>query len=260
MQEYRDENMNNLKNVLKIFLSIRTSIWLMLVLLVLLFYGAVVMPLKEEFLMLHTTPLFQWLLENPPEITWWLWGAIAVASLLAVNTILCSIESFIKKRSARHWLLLIAPQIIHVGFLFMLLAHLLSSFGGFKGTTFVFRGTVLQLPNGQDVVFDDITIDRDESGYISDWSAHIRYFKNGRHLASDVILPNDPSFQGGLGIYIKTVQMRPFPAALIEVSREPGAIWALVGGVCFLIGMITLLVLKIKKEDEWNFVDNRNDV
>jgi hypothetical protein len=244
--------MNILKNILKIFLSIRTSIWLMLVMLFLLFYGAFVMPLKEEFLMLHTTPLFQWLLENPPAITWWLWGAIVVASLLAVNTLLCSIESLIKRRSARHWLLFISPQIIHIGILFMLLAHLLSSFGGFKGTTFVYRGTVLQLPNGQDVVFDDITIDRDESGYISDWSAHIRYFRNGRHLTSDVILPNDPSFQEGFGIYIKTVQMRPFPAALIEVSREPGAIWALVGGIFFLAGMMTLLILKIKKEEQFN--------
>jgi hypothetical protein len=182
--------MNILKNILKIFLSIRTSIWLLLVLLFLLFYGAFVMPLKEEFLMLHTTPLFQWLLENPLAITWWLWGAIVIASLLTVNTLLCSIESVIKRRSARHWLLFIAPQIIHIGFLFILLAHLLSSYGSFKGTTFVFRGTMLQLPNGQDVVFDDITVDRDESGYITDWSAHIRYFRNvlsgrTRHLYQD---------------------------------------------------------------------------
>jgi len=240
--------MNILKNILKIFFSIRTSIWLLLVLLSLLFYGAFIMPLNEAFLMLHTTPLFQWLLENPLAITWWLWGAIVGVWFLTLNTLLCSIESLIKRRSARHWLLFIAPQIIHLGFLFMLLAHLLSSYGSFKGTTFVFRGTMLQLPNGQDVVFDDITVARDESGYVSDWSAHIRYFKNGRHLASDVILPNDPSFQEGIGIYIKTVQLRPFPSALIEVSREPGAIWALVGGICFLGGMIILLILKIRRE------------
>ena len=207
------------------------------------------MPLKDEFLMLHTTPLFQWLLENPLTITWWIWGAIVVVSLLTVNTLLCSIDSLVKRRSARHWLLVIAPQIIHIGFLFILLAHLLSSYGSFKGTTFVFSGTMLKLPNGLDVVFDDIHIDTDQSGYISDWSARIRYFKDGRHLTSDVILPNDPSFQDGLGIYIKTVRMKPFPAALIEVSREPGAFCALVGSICFLVGMITLLILKIKKEE-----------
>jgi hypothetical protein len=145
-------------------------------------------------------------------------------------------------------LLLIAPQIIHAGFLFLLLAHLMSSYGSFQGTTFVFHGTMLQLPNGLVVVFDEIHIDRDQTGFISGWSANIRYFREGRHVTSDVIQPNDPSFQDGLGLYIKTVQMRPFPAALIEVSREPGAIWALVGGVCFLGGMVILLIMKIRRE------------
>lgn len=64
-----------------------------------------------------------------------------------------------------------------------------------------------------------------------------------------MIRPNSPSFQDGFGIYIKTVQSEPFPAALIEVSREPGAFWALVGGVLFLTGMITLLIFKVKRED-----------
>jgi hypothetical protein len=248
MQECSNESMNILKNILKIFLSIRTSIWLFLVLLFILFYGAVIMPLKEEFLLLHTTPLFQWLLENHLSVTWWIWGALVVVSLLTINTLLCSLESLIKRRGTRQWLLFISPQIIHIGFLFILLAHLLSSLGSFKGTTFVTRGTMLQLPSGQDVVFDDISIDRDESGSISNWSAHIRYFRNGKYLTSDVILPNDPSFQEGLGIYIKKVQLRPFPTALIEVSREPGAIWALVGSICFLGGMIILFLMKIRRE------------
>jgi hypothetical protein len=206
------------------------------------------MPVREEFLMLHTMPLFEWLLETPLAITWWLWGAMLVASLLAATTLLCSIESIIKKRSAQQWFLFMAPQIIHAGFLLLLLAHLMSSYGSFKAATFVAHGTVLRLPNGLDVIFDDIYIDRDKSGTISGWSANIRYFREGRQVTGDVIEPNNPSFQGGLGIYIKTVQMGLFPAALVEVSREPGAIWALAGGVCFLGGMIILLLVKIRRE------------
>ena len=206
------------------------------------------MPLKEEFLALNQSPLFEWLLENPLELTWWIWGAVLVVSLLAANTLLCSIESLIKKRSAQRVLLIIAPQIIHAGFLFLLFAHLLSSSGGFHGTTFVLRGTVLPLPNGLDVVFDEIHVDTDKSGLISDWSAQIRYFREGRYVTHDVIQPNSPSFQKGLGIYIKMVQMKPFPAALIEVSREPGAVWALIGGVCFMGGLIILLIMKITRE------------
>lgn len=241
--------MNIFKRILNFFLSLRTAIWLLLALLSLLFCGAFIMPLKEEFQSIHSVPLLKWMLENPFSITWWLWGAVGILSLLTVNTLLCSIESVIKKREAKQWLLVISTQMIHIGFLFMLLAHLFSSYGSFKSTAFVYKDTVLQLPNGLEVMFEEINVDIDPSGYIKDWSADIKYFKEGRHIMSDVILPNDPSFQDGLGIYIKTVKIAPFPVALIEVSREPGALWALIGGVLFLVGMITLLILKIKREE-----------
>lgn len=241
--------MNTLKKILNLFLSLRTAIWLILTLLFLLLYGSIIMPVKEEFQGLHMLPLFQWMLENPFDVTWWLWGSLGILSLLTANTILCSIESIFRKREAKQWLLIISPQIIHIGFLFILLAHLLSSYGSFKGTAFVYKDTVLALPNGLEVMFEEIRTSVDPSGYVTDWSSDIRYFKEGRHLSSDVIRPNSPSFKDGLGIYIKTVKVAPFPVALIEVSREPGALWALAGGILFMGGMITLLMLKIKREE-----------
>jgi hypothetical protein len=241
--------MNILKKIYKFFLSLRLSICLLLVLLCVLFYGSLVMPRKDEFQTLNTTPLFQWLLENPFDMTWWLWAAIGILLLLALNTLLCSIYAVVMKRGSKHWLLIISPQVIHIGFLFILLSHLLSSLGSFRGTTFVYEGAALQLPNGLTVVFDRINADIDRSGYIESCSADIKYFSQGRQITKDVIFPNNPSFQDGFGIYIKTVRPEPFPAALIEVSREPGAFWALVGSVLFLTGMITLLIFKIKREE-----------
>lgn len=241
--------MNILKKTIDFFLSLRTAILLILTMLCLLFYGAVALPLQKEFQALHEIPLFQWMLEHPAGITWWLWALIAVLSLLTANTLLCSIESVFRKRESRQWLLIISPQVIHIGFLFILLAHLFSSYGGFKGTAFAYRDTVFQLPNGLEVKFDDVKADIAPEGYIKDWSADISYFKDGDYQSSDVIRPNDPSLKEGLGIYIKEVRIAPFPVALIEVSREPGALWALIGGTLFLLGMSTLLVLKIRRED-----------
>ncbi len=241
--------MSVVKRILDFFLSLRTTIWLLLALLCLLLYGSFIMPSKEAFQALHYMPLIEWLQESPLGITWWLWSSMAVLVLLTANTFLCSIESVIKKRGARKWLLIISAQVMHAGFLFILLAHLLSSYGSFKATTFVYRGTVLQLPNGLVVAFDGINADIDPSGYVEDWSADIRYFREGREIARDVIVPNGPSFRSGLGIYIKTVKMAPFPSALIEVSREPGALWALIGGILFIAGIVTLLILKIQRED-----------
>jgi hypothetical protein len=234
--------------VLRLFLSLRTAIWLLLALLGLLFYGSIVMPLNPEFGALQAVPLFTWLLDNPPVITWWIWASIAVLSLLTANTLLCSMESVFRKRTARQWLLLISPQVIHVGFLFVLLAHLLSSYGSFKGTAAVYAGSSLALPDGESVIFDRIDTKTNDSGYIEDWSVAVRYFRDEREVAHDLIEPNSPSFRKGLGIYVRSVRAEPFPAALVEVSREPGAPWALAGGILFLAGMVTLLVLKAGRE------------
>lgn len=235
--------------MLNFFLSLRTAIWLLLLLLCLLFYGAIIMPVREEFSTINSIALFSWLTENPSGITWWLYGAIGLLSILTVNTIFCSIESLIKKREARKWLLIISPQVIHIGFLFILLAHLLSSWGSFRETAVVYKGYLIQLPNGFDLKLEDIHVDIDQSGYLRDWSADIKYFREGQHVQDDVIYPNHPSFYQGLGIYLKDLTVSPYPVVLIEISKEPGAIWALIGGILFMLGTGALIILKIKREE-----------
>jgi hypothetical protein len=237
------------KKTLDFFLSLRTGLWLLLALLCILFYGSFIMPLKDEFQALHVMPLFKWMTENSLGVGWWLWASVGVLSLLTANTLLCSIESVIKKTGAKNLVLVLSPQVIHIGFLFILLAHLLSSYGSSRETGFVANGTVVPLADGTSVLFEEIKAEADSSGYISDWSAGISYLREGTRFRSDIIRPNSPSFQGGFGIYIKTVRFQPYPIALIEISRDPGALWALVGGILFLAGMTTLLALKIKREN-----------
>ncbi|MBI5409516.1 MAG: hypothetical protein HZA14_09140 [Nitrospirae bacterium] len=134
-----------LKHLLEFFLSLRTTLWFLGGLLFLLLAGAFVMPGQEEFQYLHSMPLFEWLQKQPFRITWWLWGVIAVLSILTVNTLFCSIESIFKKRKVTQWLLLISPQIIHIGFLFMLLAHLLSALGGSQEFAAAREGSLIKI-------------------------------------------------------------------------------------------------------------------
>ena len=72
-----------------------------------------------------------------------------------------------------------------------------------------------------------------------------------KKIKEDSLSPNSPSFYKGLGIYLKDIQPYPLKAVLLEVSKEPGAAWALVGGILFMLGTITLLILKIKRESYW---------
>jgi len=216
--------------------------------LALMLAGAFIMPSQKEFETIHSTPMFEWLKIQPIAITWWLWSLIGVLTLLTVNTFFCSVESIIKKRKVTRWPLLISPQIIHIGFLFMLFAHLMSATGSYQKFAVVQEGSMLRISDNVVLKIKDINIQSDYNGYITDWKVGIEYFKEGKELSADTILPNSPSLRTGFNINVKDLQAYPYEAVLLQVSREPGAVWALAGSVLFMVGIITLIALKIRME------------
>ncbi len=236
------------KNIMRFLLSLRTAIWLLIFILALFFVGAFIMPVKEEYMSMSTIPLFKWLREQPIDITWWVFGSIGVLLFLSLNTIFCSIESLIKKRKVTRYLLLISPQIIHVGFLFMLFAHLLDAIGGSKYLIPVREGIVLRLTDDRVLRIKDIDISIDSSGYIRDWKVEVEDIY-GRNDKNDAIRPNKPFINKGLNVNVKDLRVFPHEAVLLQISREPGAVWALAGGILFIIGITILILFKIRMED-----------
>ncbi|MBZ0157186.1 MAG: cytochrome C biogenesis protein ResB [Alphaproteobacteria bacterium] len=241
-----------LKKVLHFLLSLRTAVWLLCLLITLLLAGAFIMPVAEEFQSLHAVPLFLWLQEQPPKITWWLWGALFLLVLLTANTLFCSVDSVIKKRKAGQWLLLISPQVTHIGFLLILLAHLFSAAGGFKGYAAAREGSLLELPDATSLHVKTISLSLGPGGHLEDWAVEVEYLSGdaagGVVVKRDRLLPNKPSLHRGAGVYVKDLQAYPEKAVLLEVSREPGAAWALAGGIVFMAGTLTLLALKMRSE------------
>lgn len=237
-----------LKHIADFFFSLRTSLWLLGIILVLFFAGAIIMPGHEEFQTIHSVPMFEWLMQQKLEVTWWLWGLIGFLAVLTLNTLFCSVESIVKKRKVTQWLLLISPQIIHIGFLFMLLAHLLSAAGGSQEFAAAQEGTTLQITDNVVLRVKDIYINLDYYGYVTDWKVNVEYLSGGKAFKPDSIAPNAPSVQMGFNINVKDMQAYPREAVLLQISREPGAFWALAGGVLFMFGIITLIALKIKME------------
>lgn len=230
------------------FISLRTALWLLCALVVMLLAGAFIMPVSEEFQSIRSVPLFEWMVERQLSVTWWLWGALGLLAFLAANTLFCSIESLFKKRTVAKWLLIISPQVIHAGFLFILLAHLLSAISGFKGMAVAQEGSLLILPDETVLQIRRIHLTVDPNGYLRDWEVDVGYLAEGKTIREDRILPNSPSFRGGTGVYVKDLRAYPYKAVLLEVSREPGAIWALIGGVFFAAGTVALIALKMKRQ------------
>jgi hypothetical protein len=239
----------NLKRFIDICFSLRTTLWLLGVVLVMFFAGAVIMPGRKEFQEIHAMPMFQWLEKQPLGITWWLWCLIGVLSFLTLNTLFCSIESLIKKRKVTRWLLLISPQIIHAGFLCILLAHLLSAVGSSQTFMVAGEGSLVKLSDDNAYLkIEDIKVLTDTQGYMADWEVKVTYLFNDRPVYGDSIRPNKPSLRKGLNIIVKDLRKFPHKAVLLQMSREPGAFWALLGGMLTITGTVILIILRIKTE------------
>jgi hypothetical protein len=235
--------------VVGFFVSLKTSLWLLCLVIVLLIAGAFVMPGEKAFQSIHSVPLLEWMREQPIKNTWWLWVSMGLLLVLAANTLLCSIDSIAKKRKVTQWMLLISPQIVHIGFLFMLIAHLSSAVGGFKTFAVAAEGTPIEMPDNSALQIKRIVISTDSQGYLYDWAVDVEYWSNGQLLKNDRLMPNKPVFHRGVGVYVKDLRAFPNKMVLLEVSREPGAIWALGGSILFMTGTIALLMLKMKRED-----------
>lgn len=206
------------------------------------------MPGTQEFQEIHSIPLFDWLQTEPLKITWWLWGLTGILAILALNTIFCSIESIVRKRKVTQWLLLISPQIIHIGFLFMIFAHLLSAIGASQELAVVREGSLVKISANTLLKIEDININIDYYGYITGWAISVEYLSDGKTFKKDIIKPNNPSVHMGFNINVKDLRAYPVEAVLLQINKEPGALWALIGGVLFMAGIVTLIILKIKVE------------
>lgn len=220
--------------------SLTLGLWLMGGVMALLASGSVA---AGEGSGINEMPLFAWLGAAPFALTWWLWGTLALLALLVVNTLLCSVEALRRRAGKSGPVALLAPQLMHLGFLFIVLAHLLSASGGAHEALQVEEGAVIGFPDGSTVRVAALDAVPGPMGMPSDYRAQLLTASGGRETAVTVS-PNHPLFHGGFGIYLKQVELVPYRAALLEIHREPGASWALVGALFFTAGNVALLFVR----------------
>jgi cytochrome c biogenesis protein ResB len=233
------------------FLSIRTAVWTLCVLVSLFFIGSYLMPAyREIFAPMNEDILFRWIqgiASDNLTYTWWFFAALAALALLTINTLACSMQSVVGRWSRKDFLQRIAPQIVHLGFLMILLAHLLGAGWGYRLSGMMPEGAYAPLPEDRAMSLRDIRVQTDAHGYPTDWSAKVDLFENNVRVKTGTLGPNKPLFYNGVGIYLKSLNYESGPAALMMIARDPGAIWALAGGMLFMLGAAMILVLKWNK-------------
>jgi hypothetical protein len=233
------------------FLSLKTTVWTLLALICIFFAGSYLMPAhKDVHGAMNDRLLFEWVeqfaLDHPGETSWF-FLSVAGLIVLTINTIVCSFQAIKGRWSRQDFLLRIAPQIVHIGFLFILLAHLIGAGWGYRLSGVVPEGSFANLPGGQSLILNKISVQADATGYLRDWEAEVYLYENSQRVAGGILGPNQPLFYRGVGIYLKSLEFEPTPAAFLLATKDPGAVWALVGAILFIIGTGIILVLKWKK-------------
>jgi cytochrome c biogenesis protein ResB len=233
------------------FLSLKTTVWTLFGLVCLFFIGSYMMPMhRDTFSSMNDSLLFRWAEDVAAHNvwqTWWFFAALAGLVVLTINTIVCSLQAIKGRWSRADFFLRISPQVIHLGFLFILLAHLLGAGWGYKLAGMMPEGAHARLPEDRGLYLQKIRVQTDAAGYMKDWAAEVSLYEKNEIVKTGTLGPNRPLFYGGTGIYLKSLSFETGPAALLMVNKDPGAAWALAGGILFMLGSITLLVLKWKK-------------
>jgi hypothetical protein len=193
-------------------------------------------------------PLFAWLRETPPSISWWLWLTIVLLALLALNTVLCSSETLWSRWGKSGMTALLAPQLMHAGFLLIVIAHLLSAVGSSLDRVEVGEMNLAALPDGSTFGIASISVQTSPEGMPIGFSGELVADLN-KPDERVIISPNHPWFSNGFGVYIKQAEAYPVKRALLEIHREPGASMALAGSLLFMAGNILLVAIRSKRQD-----------
>lgn len=191
--------------------------------------------------------LLAWLRLAPLRFSWWLWIVLALLVVLTINTIVCSFETIRSRYANRSLLRLLAPQLMHAGFLLIVLAHLLSASGSSKEGGRVVEGMTVTLPDNSQLQFTSISGEVGSYGMPTAYQSSIIHTVNNRRQSA-TISPNHPYFYNGYGLYLKQVEFSPRPSAVVELHREPGASAALAGALIFTAGNLMLLFLRRGQE------------
>jgi hypothetical protein len=237
-----------LKNFWQLSISIELCLVLLALICCIMASGSFLLS-GEYAAAINFMPLLVWLREVPFSASWWLWLTITLLALLVLNTILCSLETLWSRRGRGGLLPLLAPQLIHIGFLLIVLAHLQSAYGSYLQQVEVVEGMVARLPDGKQFGIAALAVTMSPMGMPTGFSSEL-VTDLGNPSERFTVSPNHPWFSGGYGVYIKQAEGYPVKRALLEIHREPGAAVALAGAVVFSAGNVLLLFLRSRSKDQ----------
>jgi len=133
-----------MKRFWKLFHSTPLAIWLLCLVSLSLFVGAIVsIVYEEELKQLNFMPVVQWIGEfgSQPQIYWWIVIVFIILALLALNTLLCTWASVRHGQIGRK----AGSILLHLAFLVILSAHGISEISGASQSVIIQPGVTKEV-------------------------------------------------------------------------------------------------------------------
>lgn len=236
-------------SIVRFLLSFRTVFGLLLASMAIAVVGSLVLPYNLAFFSgIDDTALFKWLArEDNLKLTWWIYALIAAMAALGASTVACTVEALMKIRGRKNLALKLSPQVMHLGVLFVMLGHLLTASLGTKADVRLETDHKAQVTDEVSIGLKEVRSKTDEAGYETDWEARIVLFYGGSSIGEEEFLrPARPIYAGQTGFYLKSIKNGDAPSALVRVCRDPGALWALIGGSLVAAGGLGFIYGRFK--------------
>lgn len=197
---------------LRLLSSLKTTLVLVLLLTVLSVWGSAGIHFNpSNYETIERGVLFDWLgARGLDGSTWWVWGMIVLAGLLALNTTVCATLRLAQYfRSRRIPVRALFAHLGHLGFLLVMGAHLLGSVAGFRaGERSVFPGQTFRLDERPDWKFNvgETDIVFAPQGYPISLSAGLSVERGDGEQKDALLGINRPMLLDGVAVYLNNVQ------------------------------------------------------
>ena len=235
--------------MLRFFLSIKTSLWLTGISIVIFLIGSVYIPRNlDVFSGINETPLFKWLSQNAGDLDklLWIYILLVLMLLICINMFVCAIDTIMRKISWKVLVEVLSPQILHIGVMFVLFGHLISASTGYKQDIPMDMNTTLAI-KGFNVSIHNIEFLKKQDEDSTRWRIHLKINDN-LHLLE----PARPSFYKGVGFFTKSVEQKKM-RIIIGMVYDPGVLWEIIGAVVFVIGAFGIFYLRFRYNDKEDF-------
>lgn len=198
--------------------------------------GSIMLPRHLAFYSgIDDAQLFKWLYEQGEQEghgpMWWIWALTGLSAFMALVTASCTLDALARAGQWKSIARRLAPQVLHAGTLFVMLGFLLTSGYGTKLDVHLDKGQSKSPAQGLEIALAEVRVQFDEAGYETAWEADM--VVGGQE---ELLKPLQPVLINGWLIHFKSVRTGDEPGVLLRVTRDPGAMWALLGAVLIVVG------------------------